>query len=258
VIDKKKYLHVGADEAYNDYKAEVSMKEAVQEVYNSIDYRMKKPDLLGKTLLVTDSQFPQINRIVKALASKIGITAPDVYVFEDFFYGIESYGMDEYWIEISAKTIRDFTDKELEFLFAREFYKIQGGIIYHTMLMNQMFKIYSAIPTVGDLMSKAVKNKFNHWCRLENFTADNFAYLCCKDLRASIDAIVATVLNSKSMLSQVDMKSFIKQASKINKLDDEVSNYTKADETLPYAPMRVESLLSYGISPRGMQARKEI
>lgn len=257
-MDKRHYIHIGVDTAYEDYKADMGMGEAIQEIYSGIECGMKKPDLLGKTLLVTENQFSAVFEIVNNIAKKLDMESPKVYVFEDFFYGIESYGMSEYWIEISAKTIRDFTKKELEFLFARELYKIKEGVTYHTMLMEQMQKIYVTIPAMGELISKTSKNKFNHWCRLENFTADNFAYLYCKDISASVNAIVAMVLNSKAMLEQVDMKAFIKQASCINRLDDEVSNYTKADETLPYAPFRVESLLAYAMSKRGMQARKEM
>lgn len=183
---------------------------------------------------------------------------PKVYVFEDFFYGIESYGMGEYWIEISAKTIRDFNEKELTFLFARELYKIKYEVVYRITLMHEMFKIYNTIPVAGDAMEKISKAKFNHWCRLENYNADNFAYLHCQDLTACINAIVAMVLNSKSLAEQIDMKAFIKQASEINKLDDTVSNYTKSDEILPYAPYRVESLLAYAVSKRGMKARKAV
>lgn len=258
MIDKKYYLHVGADEAFDNYKKEITFSDDIDEVYNAIEVKMKRPDLLGKTLKVTEKQFASVYKIIKEIAHMLEIKIPDVYVFEDFFYGIESYGMGEYWIEISAKTIRDFNKKELEFLFARELYKIKAGVTYQTMLINQATQMYQALPAIGNFMSKAAKNKFNHWCRLENYTADNFAYLYCKDLHASINSIVAMVLNSKLMLEQVDMQAFVEQASEINKLDDEVSNYTKADELLPYAPMRVESLIAYSVSKRGMEARKEI
>lgn len=258
MISKKLYLHIGVDEAYADYKKEMPLKDSVEEVFNTIESKMKRPDLLGKTLLVTQTQFPNIHKIVTSLAEYTDIDVPEVFVFEDFFYGIESYGMSKYWIEISAKTIRDFTEDELMFLFAREFYKIKYGYTYQSMLMNQICKVYETIPTIGDTVSKVTKNKYNHWSRLENFTADNFAYLYCKNIRACINSIVALVLNSKSMLDEIDMKSFIAQASNINKLDDRVSNFTKADETMPYAPMRVESLLAYIISKRGMQARREM
>lgn len=44
------------------------------------------------------------------------IDNPTVYVYEDYYYGAESYGISHYWIELSAKTIQDFTEAELRFL----------------------------------------------------------------------------------------------------------------------------------------------
>ncbi|QFJ54341.1 M48 family metallopeptidase [Pseudobutyrivibrio xylanivorans] len=258
MIDKKMYQQVGLDEAFEGYKQSLTIDEDINEIYNSIEIKMKKPDLLGKTLRVTERQFTEIHGIVNKLADKLEMSSPDVFVFEDFFYGIESFGMNEYWIEISAKTIRDFSIKELEFLFAREMYKINYGVTYQSMLIEEYSKVYQSVPSIGGIINKVARNKFNHWYRLENYSADNFAYLYCKDLRASISAIVAMVLNSKILLDQVDMGTFVEQASDITKLDDMVYNYTKADEVIPYAPMRVESLLAYSISVRGMKARKEM
>lgn len=257
MIDKNLYIHVGVDEAYKNYKAESMISEEVETYYESIEYKMKRPDLLGKTLHVTKNQFSNVYKIVEDLSVQLEMEQPEVYVFEDFFYGIESYGMKNYWIEVSAKTIRDFSISELTFLFARELYKIKEGVVYNTMLKNQVFQLQDRVPTIGSMLKKGSQVSFYHWCRLENYTADNFGYLCCKDLTACIRAIVAMVLNSKLMLSEIDMSEFVRQASEINKLDDEVSSYTKADESLPYAPMRVESLLAYAMSRRGMLARKE-
>ena len=59
------------------------------------------------------------------------------------------------------------------------------------------------------------------------------------------------------LAEQVDVKEFISQASEINKLDDMVLNYTKADESVPYAPHRIQNLLAYAVSERGMRKRKE-
>ena len=130
MLDKKDYLHVGTDEAFESYKKESVIDADIENIYNTIEYCMKKPDLLGKTLLVSERQFSEVNGLVSELCDFMDITKPEVYVFEDFFYGIESYGMQDYWIEISAKTIRDFTDSELRFLFARELYKIKSGVVY--------------------------------------------------------------------------------------------------------------------------------
>lgn len=67
-MDKRHYIHIGADAAYEDYKADIGMGEAIQEIYSSIECRMKKPDLLGKTLMVTENQFSAVFEIVNNIA----------------------------------------------------------------------------------------------------------------------------------------------------------------------------------------------
>ena len=66
------------------------------------------------------------------------------------------------------------------------------------------------------------------------------------------------VLNSVMLAEQVDVREFIRQASEINSLDDTVSNYTKADESVPYAPHRIQNLLAYAVSERGILSKENI
>lgn len=94
---------------------------------------------------------------------------------------------------------------------------------------------------------------FYHWYRLANFSADNYGNLMCGSLKTAVETILKLVLNSVMLAEQVDIKEFIGQASEINKLDDTVYNYTKADESAPYAPHRMQSLLAYAVSERRME-----
>ena len=79
----------------------------------------------------------------------------------------------------------------------------------------------------------------------------------CGSVKSSVDAILKMVLNSVMLAEQVDVKEFISQASEINRLDDMISSYTKSDESVPYAPHRIQNLLAYVVSDRGMKAREE-
>ena len=72
----------------------------------------------------------------------------------------------------------------------------------------------------------------------------------CGSIKSAVYAILKMVLNSVMLAEQVDVREFISQASEINKLDDTVYNFTKADESAPYAPHRVQALLAYAVSER--------
>lgn len=244
------------DEAYTLYQDGVAFQKSVESVYDEIDFKIKLPNFLGKTVKVTQKQFPEVYRIVSELSADMNIESPTVYVYEDYYYGSESYGISHYWIELSAKTIQDFSEAELRFLIAREIYKIADGVTKQKTMMEERFKVIRQ--TAPNEIEEMSKLSFYHWYRFTNFSADNFGYLMCGSMKTAVQTILKLVLNSVMLSEQVDIKEFIGQASEINRLDDTVYNYTKADESAPYAPHRIQSLLAYAVSDRGMRAGKEL
>lgn len=247
------YIHSKQNEAYEQYRQGVSFQEDIEEIYDEIDYKIKQPDFLGKTVKVTEKQFPEVFHILQDICKTENIEVPDTYVYEDYYYGAESYGINKYWIELSAKTIQDFSVKEIKFVLAREIYKIIDGVTKQRTMMEERFKMIRQI--APDELEKISKLSFYHWYRIANFSADNYGYLKCESMESAISAILMMVLNSRMLTEHVDVKEFIGQASQINMLDDMVFNYTKADESVPYAPHRIQNLLAYAVSERGMKAR---
>ena len=253
-MDRECYIHKGQDEAYRQYQDGVLFQEDIEKVYEEIDYRFRVPDLLGKTVRVSERQFPEVYQILNEVLLDAGTGDVPVYVYEDYYYGAESSGIEHPWIELSAKTVQDFTPGELKFVLAREAFKIADGITKHKTMMEERFKaMRKAVP---DKLEEVSRLSFNHGYRLAIYTADNYWYVMCGGIKAAVDAVLKMVLNSVMLAGQVDIKEFIRQASEINRLDDVVSNYTKADESMPYASHRVQNLLAYAVSQRRIDNRK--
>ena len=250
-MQRKDYINLKQDEAFEQYKSGVLFQEDIESVYDEIDYKIKLPDLLGKTVRVTDMQFPELYRMLHEICENESMECPAVYVYEDYYYGAESYGINNPWIELSAKTIQDFSKEELRFVLAREIYKIVDGVTRQRTMMEERFKVIQGV--APDQLEKISRLSFYHWYRLANYTADNYGYLSCGSIKSSVKAILLMVLNSRLLVEHTNVKEFISQASEINRLDDGVFNYTKADESVPYAPHRIQSLLAYAVSERGMQ-----
>ncbi|MCR5403408.1 MAG: M48 family metallopeptidase [Butyrivibrio sp.] len=249
-MDRKDYVNLKQDEAFEEYKGGVMFQEDIEKVYEEIDYKVKLPDLLGKTVKVSEKQFPEFYSMIQELCAAENMDCPAVYVYEDYYYGAESYGIGKPWIELSAKTIQDFSHEEIRFVLAREIYKIADGVTKQRTMMEERFKVIrSAAP---DQLEKVSRLSFYHWYRLANYTADNYGYLSCGSIKSSINAILLMVLNSRLLVEHTDVKEFIAQASEINRLNDGVFNYTKADEAMPYAPHRIQNLLAYAESERGI------
>ena len=253
-MTRDQFINLKQDIANEQYKEGVLFQETIEHVYEDIDYKMKLPDRLGKTVRVTDKQFPRVNVLLEEASKELGLRKPEMFVYENYYYGAESYGIDKPWIEISAKTIQDFSEKELIFVIAREIFQISDGVTKQkTMLEERLKTMKSVAPTQVEQISKL---SFYRWYRLANYSADNFGYLMCGSVSAAVNAIMLTVLNSRLLVQQTDLNEFINQASEINKLDDEVYNYTKADELVPYAPFRIQNLLAFAESDRGINGKR--
>ena len=228
--------------------------EEVRECYIKIKEKIEKPDLYGKTLLVNEKQLPEIHILVKEIASILEMELPAVYVYEDFYYGVESKGIKKPWIEISSKTIMDLKREEIKFLLARAMCEIKLKHTEKKMVFNEYLNLLDNVPTlnVGDILENISKVKLYKWARISNYTEDNFGYLIVKDIDICISAILKTILNSCFLSENINIAEYIKQAEKINSLDDNIHNYTKLDEKVPYGPFRIKNLISFASSRRGM------
>ena len=251
-MDRKNYVHPLQDEAFRSYKEGVSFQKDIENTYDNTEYKIRQPDLLGKTVRVTTKQFPDVYEILTDLFDDAHCAEVPVYVYQDQYYSADSHGISNPWIEISAKTITDFSEEELIFVLAREVYKIADGVTKQKTMMQERFKYIKTL-TANEL-EEISRLSFYHWYRLANYSSDNYGYLACGSITASVNAVLKIVLNSVVLADQVDINAFIGQASEINKLDDTIYNHTKSDEPVPYAPHRIQNLLAYAESQRGMEA----
>lgn len=83
-LERSCYINHMQDEAYTLYQDGVTFQKSVENVYDEIDYKIKLPDFLGKTVKVTQKQFPEVYRIVNEISSNMDIDNPTVYVYEDW------------------------------------------------------------------------------------------------------------------------------------------------------------------------------
>lgn len=259
-MEKDLYISKYEKAAFEDMKDSSYFDEDIMYHYKNYVEKMIMPDLLGKTVKVTERQFKSINHIVEKIAELLDIEVPPVFVYEDFYYGVEAKGGENPWIEISAKTIMDFSEKEITFLLGREMCGINLKHVYYSTLIDETlsFLEQNNIFAGTDIYANKLKISMYRWKRLTNYSQDCFGYLVCKDLKTSIDAILKLILNNTYLAENVDVLEYVKQAEIINGLDDKVYNFTKMDEKIPYGPFRVKNLIGYSASERGIEAIKKI
>lgn len=250
------YFYDRYEQLTKELKQTIPSYDSIKAYYQEFDEKIKKPDLYGKTVKVSSKQFKNVFRILTSLAKEMQMEVPEVFVYENFYYEIESYGTDKPWIEVSAKTIADFGEDELRFLFAREFFKIKNAITELYMVCEQSLKIINEnlnIVLFSDSVSKIFKVKYAQWSRICQFSADNYAFLYTKsigdtnigNLKTCLIVILTMILNNRKLVETINLTEYLNTASEINRMDDPVSIYTKNDEKMPYGQYRIKNLIRF-------------
>ena len=249
MMNLQQYKHSMEDEAFKEMLDTVAFGDNIAFHYKENIEKKRRPDLLGKTAKVSGLQFQNIDSIAKCICKILQISCPDIYIYEDFYYGVESKGMDSPWIEISAKTIVDFSDEEITFLIAKALCDIKLKHTYYFTLIDAAEDVMQGIGLPGMKTYSAVqKQTMYRWSRIAHYTSDQFAYLIAKSLKSSIQAIMLLIFNNRFIVDNINLKEYIRQTEEINFLNDQISNSSKLDEMIPYGPFRIKNLLTFAIN----------
>lgn len=269
MIERKMYIHKKEDEVTRNLDNKLiseEYKNQLIEFYKKFEEENLLPDLIGKSVEVNEEQFSELYKVVKKVCKISDTKIPKIYIYESFYYDVNAEGYDNPWIQISSKTLEDFTEKELEFAIARQVCHIKENHIKYEILCEQFSKALGIISQVGtnavsfiplastiskealDVYSSTFKLAACQWSRVSEYTADNFAYLVCNDINASVSEIMKQILNSKRLAEGMKLKSFLKQADVINSMTSPISIYSILDEQIPYGPFRIKELIGFASS----------
>ena len=260
MIERQLFSHPLEETALGDVMKTVNFQSLLEDQYIHFEEKKRRPDLLGKTVRVSEKQFPKVYGLCRNIEQKTGLKVPDLFVYEDFFYSMESKGIDTPWIEVSASMVTDFTEKELEFMLAREVGRIHYQHTHYHTLMNESLEMYSKglMPFTDGIVEDVARVQFYRWNRLAHYSADCFGYLISRDLQAAAQAILKCVLNSRYLAENINLAEYLKQAEAINELQDSVYESAKSDELFPYGPFRIKYMMAYASSERAIEAGKQL
>lgn len=249
MILKKTFEHPMLGKSAEEAEKILCFKDEIIEHYKQYEEKQRIPDLLGKTVRVTPKQFPKIHLILNEIESRTAMNVPDVYVYDDFFYGVEAKGLTSPWIEMSSKTIEELSEKEITFLLTREIGCIHYGYQSLNVLIERTIKQLEMgiLPISNETTLETIKSVCYRYTRLLTYSLDHLGYIVVDDITVATRSILSCVLNSPYLLDHVHVGEFIKQSENINRLNDIVHEFTKKDEEIPYAPHRIKRLISTSI-----------
>ena len=245
------YFHPLYFKKLNELERLMPFQNEILTYYTEFEGRIKKPDLYGKTLRLSERQMPELWTIVDKVSAIGEIPTPPIHVYEDFYYGVEAKWANSPRLEISAKTIEDLPFESLEFLIAREVCRIKWNMHRTTTAIEQALEMSNEKNLLTNLLpgaqtiSEGLRIAYAGWSRLSHYTADRFGYLVSRNLPVCVRTILALVLNNVKLAETVNIKEYLKQMNDIYLLDDLVSRFSENDETVPYGPLRIKNLLAF-------------
>ena len=251
-----------AKQLENWFVAEDAFAEYVEQVEEEGAY----PDLYGKSLVASPSQYPQVNSIVEEIATALDIEPPPVFLYESYNYVADSEGLRRPRLEVSARLARDFEENELRHVIAKEMYHIKAGHLRNEVMAEKILGVLNAVPQLpgvnmlkqygGDVAFEGITFHFRsvafNWFKYACYSADNFAVGYTGDVRSSIRATLLSILNERQLVSEVDVAVYVRQIARIESCLGPIATLGKVDEVIPYGPYRILNMLRFITSCRGL------
>lgn len=187
--------------------------------------------LVGTSVRIHESQYPQVFAIVKRCAAALGLPTPMVFVREDYHVPVLAVGFGEpYSLVISSIWIEHFRDDELTFMIGRELGHIASG---HTRLTSLL--------SVNGNENVIVSLVFGAWLRKMELTCDRVGLLCCGSLDAATRAIA--IASFGHFGRKIDHVMFAEQSREVRA--DSVFKLGEWIGSMPYATTRVDQMRAF-------------
>jgi RDD family/Peptidase family M48 len=187
--------------------------------------------LLGTSVRIHETQYPQVFAIVKRCAAALGLPMPLVFVREDYHTPVLAVGFGEpYSLVISTIWIEHFKEDELTFMIGRELGHIASG---HTRLTSLL--------SVSGNENVIISLVFGAWLRKMEMTCDRVGLLCCGSLDAAMRAIAISSFGHFGR--KIDHVMFAEQSRDVR--SDSIFKLGEWIGATPYVSTRVEAMRTF-------------
>lgn len=240
-------------------------EDSFLEYFEEVEEEGALPDLYGKNLLVSKTQFSNIFNIVEEIASFLKIKPPLCFIYDSQKYLIDSEGIGIPRLEISSRLVKDFNAMELKHVLAKEIFHIKKEHIREEVLCDKTMNLFDVIPNLpginlvksfgGGIAAEATafhfKNIAFNWFKLACYSAENFAITFTGSIKDSINATLLMIFNEREMVDSIDINNYLNQIDKIESCIGPNATIEKINEVIPYGPYRVLNMLRFVLTNNG-------
>jgi Zn-dependent protease with chaperone function/ribosomal protein S27AE len=213
----------------------------------NLSLKFQVADLLGRCVLVSSKQFPEIFELTRRTSEILGIKAPPVYLQEDPQVNAYTFGTSDrdVYVVLTRGLLEAINDRELAFVLGHEMGHIKSEhVLYLTTLQwilnTGIFAAAVAIPGLGQIATivfKPLELGLFRWARRAEITCDRAGLICCQDLVSAQRALATLTFGSKTFKEKIDIDELTQQPRK-----DWPTWLSELTMTHPYMPKRLQAL----------------
>jgi Zn-dependent protease with chaperone function len=221
---------------------------------------VKRNELLGSAVKVSDVQFPKIYAMASRCAADLRIAPPAIYVAPALAeLDAQTLGTDEdAYIVLSAPIVDHLSDEELAFVIGHECGHLQNNHVVYSTALHYLSK--GAAFYVRWIVQPAIV-ALQAWARRAEITCDRAGLLCVKNIDVATSAVVKMALGSQKLYQSLKIDEYLKQLEEAKR---GIGRFGELFRSHPYVPKRIEALRLFassqfyrryaGIGPDGIDA----
>ena len=199
---------------------------------------IKRAELLGSAVKVTEQQFPRVWQLTMKCARTLGISPPPVYVAPDVgSLSAHTLGTeDDACIVLNGALVDHLSDEELAFVIGHECGHISGG---HVLFSTALYYLTASASFYVRWIVQPAILALRAWARRAEITCDRAGLLCVNNLDVAVAATVKLALGSQKLYKDLKMDEYLQQLDEGKK---SAGRFLEIFRSHPYVPKRIEAL----------------
>lgn len=205
----------------------------------------------GNGIHVNDICLPQLNGLLKDVCRILHVTdVPDMSLAWNYNISATTEGARNPYITAFSGAVDLLNDDELRFIIAHEIgHQMSGHKPYHMFLETMYLPLMNSIPG-GEVWINLARTKLLNWYRMSDFTADRIGLLAVQDIDTAISTMIKMSGIPKKYYGDINIKSFLKQASEFDSMfsdtSGEIVNYLSLNAACtPWLVLRAAKLYEW-------------
>lgn len=199
---------------------------------------LKKNELLGMCIRVSERQFPRFHGLTKQASEALGIETPQVYVAPSLAsLNAHTFGTnDDAFIVVNSAMADYMTDEEILFVIGHECGHIQNN---HVVYGTALHYLRTAAMLLLQWVAAPAVVALNSWSRYAEITCDRAGLLVVKDAKIATRVFLKLAVGSRSLFEEMDVDAYLEQLPDAR---EGAGRFAELLATHPYVPKRIAAL----------------